>query len=429
LTIVGGDGCYVIDEQGRRYLDGQAGLWCVNVGHGHPEVNAAIRDQLDRLAYYNTFAEQTNDRAEELSARLLELTAPEDTVGVLFGSGGSDAVETALKLARHYWRLRGEPQRHRFISLNYGYHGVHFGGTSVNGQAEVFGHPYEPLVPGCSQITSPFAYHHHLGDDLDALAEAVAGELDAEIERLGPHTVAAFIAEPIQGAGGVIVPPPRFWPLVREVCDRHGVLLISDEVVSGFGRTGSMLGCRGWGVIPDLMTFAKGLSSGYVPISAVTVSQRVAEAWVDPVRGTSPALMHGYTYGGHPLGAAAALASLDIVERDDLPAAAHERGAMMLEHLTGYRDRFEVVGDTRGKGLMMAVELVTDRTLKSPVPGSVGVEIQRLAMERGAIIRASGHKLIISPPLTITDAEARELLSILDDALEAWDATPGPLNS
>lgn len=428
MNIVAGEGVYVTDAEGGRYIDGQAGLWCVNVGHGHPRVNQAIREQLDRIAFYNTFIDHSTEPANRLADRMIELTSEEDSAGVLFGSSGSEAMDTALKVARHCWKLRGEPQRTHFISLEHGYHGANFGGTSIGGDPEVFGAPYTPLLPHCSQIPSPFRYRNPWTDDPaehQLLAERAAERLDEEIQRVGPDRVAAFIAEPVQGAGGVIVPPPGYWPLVREVCDRHGVLLIADEVVTGFGRMGSLLGSRGWGVKPDIMTFAKGLSSGYVPMGATVVGAEVARAWASPAPSpsgagaVSPSIMHGYTYGGHALGAAAALASLDVVVDDDLPANAATVGAAMLERLAQYPDRFPVVGDVRGKGLMMAVELVADRATKEPVPTMFSRTVQTHIFRHGAIVRASGHKLIISPPLIITMDEAMQLLDALEAGLTA----------
>lgn len=422
LNIVAGEGVYVTDADGHRYIDGQAGLWCVNVGHNHPHVNQAIRDQLDRIAYYNTFVDHSTEPANQLAERIMELTRPEDSAGVLFASSGSEAIDTALKLARHYWKLRGEPQRVHFISLEHGYHGANFGGTSIGGDPEVFGVPYAPLLADCSQIESPFRYRNPWTDDPaehQLLAERAAERLDQEIRRVGPHRVAAFIAEPVQGAGGVVVPPPGYWPLIRDVCDRHDVLLISDEVVSGFGRTGAMLGSRGWGVKPDIMTFAKGLSSGYVPMGATVVNTKVAQAWATPAAPVSPAIMHGYTYGGHALGAAAALASLDVVVDDDLPAHAARVGGAMLERIADYPVRYPTVGDVRGKGLMMAVELVSDRANKLEAPVSLSRAVQEHAMQHGAIVRASGHKLIISPPLIITMDQAMAMLDAVEAGLGA----------
>ena len=322
LFIARGEGVHIFDQDGRRYLDGMAGLWCVNVGHGHPEMNAAIREQLDDIAYFNTFGDCSNEPSLKLASKMIGMLDREEMGKIFFSSGGSDAVESALKLSRQYWRLRGQPEKTRFISLKHAYHGVHFGGASVGGLANF--KQYGPLIPGCSQVDSPFPYRNAWTDDPEELGVICAGLLDREIEYHGAGNVAAFIAEPVQGAGGVIVPPANFWPLVREVCDKHDVLLIADEVVTGFGRSGSLFGARGWGVKPDMMCFAKGLTSGYVPAGAVALSRKVAEVWDEPA--ADGFIFHGYTYSGHPLACAAGLASLEIVEKEDLPALPASRG-------------------------------------------------------------------------------------------------------
>jgi adenosylmethionine-8-amino-7-oxononanoate aminotransferase len=415
LVVAEGDGMYVSDIDGKRYLDAQGGLWCVNVGHNNAEVKAAIVDQLDRLAYYNSFGDTTNPPSIELTGQLLGLLAPEGMTRVMYGSNGSDAVETALKLARHYWKLVGEAGRYKFISLEHAYHGVHFGGTSINGDRPVYGTAYEPLLPGCFQIDSPFLYRNPWTDDPDELGVIVAGILEREILHQGPGTVAAFIAEPVQGAGGVIVPPSNFWPLVREVCDRHGVLLIADEVITGFGRAGSMFGVRAWGVKPDIMCFAKGLSSAYVPISATVVNERVADAWKTP--GPEGMIMHGYTYSGHPLASAAAVASLRVTERDGLPENAARTGQHLAERLAPLVDRHPMVGNVRGRGLMWAIDLVTDKATKAPVDPPVAKGVSDIALREGLIVRSIAHKLVISPPLICGVDEADVIVDTIDGAL------------
>jgi adenosylmethionine-8-amino-7-oxononanoate aminotransferase len=246
IRIVRGDGCHVFDDQGRKLVDGVAGLWNVNVGHNRPEIKQAIVSQLDELEYFQLFDGISHPRAEELSATIIDMLKQEDMARVSFSSGGSDAVETALKLARQYWRVSGQPDRTKFISLKQGYHGVHFGGASVNGNT-VFRRSYEPLLPGCFHVETPWLYRNPFTEDPEELAQICAQMLEREILFQSPDTVAAFIAEPIQGAGGVIVPPASYWPLIRAVCDKYGVLLIADEIVTGFGRSGSMFGSRLWG--------------------------------------------------------------------------------------------------------------------------------------------------------------------------------------
>jgi putrescine---pyruvate transaminase len=242
--IARGEGCFIWDVDGHRMLDGVGGLWSSNLGHSNRRVRDAVVAQLDELPFYNVFRGTTHVRAIELSTRLVKLMQPENVAAVLFSNGGSDAVEGALKIARQYWKLKGQADRFKFISLRQGYHGVHFGGMSVNGNTN-FRRPYEPLLPGCFHVDTPWLYHNPFGlDDPEALGRLCAEMLEREIVFQGPDTVAAFIAEPVQGAGGVIVPPANYWPLVRAVCDKYGVLLIADEVVTGFGRGGALFGTR-----------------------------------------------------------------------------------------------------------------------------------------------------------------------------------------
>jgi len=390
------------------------GLWNINLGYGREEIKRAIVEQLDELAYYSCFRGTTHPRAIELSARLVSLLAPEAMSRVAFSSGGSDAVEGALKIARQYWKLVGQADRYKFIALKQGYHGVHFGGMSVNGNTS-FRRAYEPLLPGCFHIDTPWTYRNPYTDDPTRLGEICAELLDREIRFQGPDTVAAFIAEPVQGAGGVVVPPPNFWPLVREVCDRHGVLLIADEVVTGFGRTGSWFGSRLWGVKPDLMCLAKGINSGYVPLGATAVGERVAAAFLGDESG-SGALMHGYTYSGHPVACASALAALEILERERVVENARVQGEYLMSRLAPFAERFGSVGDVRGIGLMVCVELVADKGKRTPLDrkAPLPAKVAEHAYRNGAMVRVSGGNLILSPPLVIQ----REQIDVLVDAIE-----------
>lgn len=415
IRIVRGDGCHVFDDQGVKLVDGVAGLWNVNVGHNRAEIKQAIARQLDELEYFQLFDGISHPRAEELSALLIDMLRPEDMARVVFSSGGSDAVETALKLARQYWRLKGQPDRVKFISLKQGYHGTHFGGGSVNGNT-VFRRNYEPLLPGCFHVETPWPYRNPFTDDPEELAEICARMLEREILFQSPDTVAAFIAEPIQGAGGVIVPPASYWPRVREVCDRHGVLLIADEVVTGFGRSGSMFGSRLWGVKPDMMCLAKGISSGYLPLGATVVNQRVADAFA--ANGDfGGVIMHGYTYAGHPVACAAALANLRIVQEEDLPARAAETGDYLLRRLLPLAERYPAVGEVRGKGLMLALDLVKDKASREPIDPQSGYadKVAEIARRAGALVRPVGSKIILSPPLVLQ----REHADVIASALEA----------
>jgi adenosylmethionine-8-amino-7-oxononanoate aminotransferase len=418
LILVSGEGCWLTDIDGKRYLDTAAGLWNINVGHGRAEVKAAIVAQLDQLAYYPVQG-HSNPPAIELSKRLADLFAWEGMTRVLFSSGGGDACETAIKLARQYWKLVGEPGRVKIISLKYGYHGTHYGGLSANGNPH-YRQAYEPLMPGFHQVESPFLFRNPWTQDPDELARLCATMLEREIVYQGQGTVAAFLAEPIQGAGGLIIPPAGYWPLVREICDRHGVLLIADEVITAFGRPGAMSGCRLWGVKPDIMALAKGINAGYVPLGATLWGERVAAAWdrADPL---SP-IMHGYTYSGHALACAAANATLDIVVKEDLPGNAERQGGYLLELLADLPERHPFVGEVRGRGLMIAVELVKDRATRAPfvATDTIAQRITDIGRAHGVLLRMAGPtRIALSPPLVMTRTEtdllAERLRATLDD--------------
>lgn len=416
------DGCYVTDIDGNRLVDGLGGLWNVNVGHNRQEVKDAITSQMDKISYYSSFAGTATPPSIELSSKICEMASEEDVAKVFFSANGSDAVETALKLARQYWHLVGMPTRTKFISLKQGYHGVHFGGLSVNGSS-YYRTVYEPLLPGCFQVDTPWTYRNPYSEDPAALTNAIITQIERLIQFQGPQTVAAFIAEPVQGAGGVIVPPSDFWPKLRELLDRYEILLISDEVVTGFGRSGSLFGARGWGVKPDIMCFAKGISSGYVPLAATTLNKRVADAWYS---GFTPEgiIMHGYTSTGHPVGCAAALACLDIVEKEDLPTNAARMGARLIEGLKPLAQTCSIVGEVRGKGLMVGLDFVSDKDKRTPMDPGAGIveRIAAYARDEGAIVRPAGSVIILSPPLVIQEAEIDIIINALTKACARYDA-------
>ncbi len=422
IHIVSGDGVYIKDDKGQELLDGVAGLWCVNVGHNRPEMKQAIMKQLDELEYFQLFDGISHPRATEMAARLVGMTQQENMKRAFFTSGGSDSVETALKLARQYHILNGEAGRKKFISLKNAYHGVHFGGASVNG-LNVFRRNYEPLLNGTIHVDAPWRYRNPWNcEDPEQLAQYCADQLAREIEHQMPDTVAAFIAEPVMGAGGVIVPPASYWPKVREVCDKYGVLLIADEVVTGFGRSGSMFGSRGWGVAPDMMCLAKGISAGYIPLGAVMINERMEQAW-DANADFDGVIMTGYTYSGHPVACAAGLAALDIVEKENLPENAKVQGEYLLNQLQSLVDKFSSVGEVRGKGLMIAIDLVTDKQTREPINPESGFANQVAAVARaeGVLVRPVGTKIILSPPLVYQQQHCDQLAQALDKAFSEVD--------
>jgi adenosylmethionine-8-amino-7-oxononanoate aminotransferase len=405
-------GVRITDLDGHETIDAVGGLWCVNLGYDCQPIKDAIADQLARLPYYSAFKGTTNDQAIELSVRLAELFGPDGMTRAFLTSGGSDSIDTALKIARQYHRLRGEAGRTKFLSLRRGYHGTHWGGASINGNP-LFRAAYEPLLPGCFHVPAPYTYRNPFGeDDPERVATLCLATLEAEIEMQGPTSVAAFIMEPVMGAGGVIVPHPTFMPGVRDICDRHGILLIADEVITAYGRTGSVSGSRHWGVKPDLMTQAKAITSAYFPMGAVMVSDRVAE----PFEGGAGAMIGtGYTYSGHPVGCAAALACLAETERLAIWDRAREIGARMGVGLEALRDH-AFVGDVRGEGMMRAVEIVSDREARTADPALAG-RIFESAYRAGVMLRWSGTNLIMSPPLTLEAADADRIVAALDEAL------------
>ncbi len=413
--IARGEGVWIWDVDGHKMLDGVAGLWSSNLGHSNRRVRDAIVRQLDELPFFNTFRGTTHPRAIELSTALVELMAPDGVQAVMFSNGGSDAVEGALKIARQYWKLKGQGDRTKFISLKQGYHGVHFGGMSVNGNTN-FRRAYEPLLPGCFHVDTPWLYRNPYSQDPQELARICANLLEREILFQGPDTVAAFIAEPVQGAGGVIVPPATYWTLVREVCDRHGVLLIADEVVTGFGRVGAMFGTRHWGVKADLWCLAKGISSGYVPLGATAIGAKVAAAFQNDETGQG-AIYHGYTYSAHPVAAAAAIETLKILQEEQIPAHVAQVGAHFQARLAALEPRFACIGNVRGVGLMAGIEMVADKALRTTLPKSSDLpqRVARAAYRRGLMTRVSGPNMILSPPLTIMLDE----VNFLCDTLEA----------
>lgn len=415
-VLVAGEGVEVTDVEGHQVLDAVGGLWNVNLGYSCEPVKAAIAEQLAKLPYYSAFRGTSTGPAIELSCALREFFEPDDLVRAFFTSGGSDSVETALRLARQYHKIRGDRDRTKFISLKRGYHGTHFGGASVNGNVN-FRRNYEPLLPGCLHITCPLVYRNPFEErDPERLGELCASELEDEIKFQGPDTVAAFIMEPVLGAGGVIPPPANFMPRVRQICDRYGILLIADEVITAFGRTGEWTGSRLWGVRPDLMCIAKAITNGYFPFGAVMISAAVAATFEDNSDSFGN-IGHGYTYSAHPVGAAAAVAALAETVRLEVHRNAAARGAELLAGCRELYERHEIIGDVRGQGLMVCLELVTDREAKTPADKDVVAAVFEAIYAAGVMVRTSGHQLILSPPLVITATDVERIVEAVGKGL------------
>ncbi|WP_432816666.1 aspartate aminotransferase family protein [Sulfitobacter sp. JB4-11] len=415
--ITGSSGVRITDIDGHEVVDGVGGLWNVNLGYSCQPVKDAITEQLAKLPYYSTFRGASNDAAIELAYELNAFFAPDGMRRSFFTSGGSDSVETSLRLARQYHKLRGEPGRIKFLSLKKGYHGTHMGGASVNGNAN-FRTAYEPLLPGCFHIPAPYTYRNPFNvSDPEKLAQLCAAALEDEIAFQGANTIAAMIVEPILGAGGVIPPHKTFLPMVRDICDRNGILLITDEVITAYGRTGAWSGARLWGVKPDMMCTAKAITNGYFPFGAVMLGEKLVDAFEN---NPSAKIGHGYTYSGHPVGAAAALVCLAETKRLNVVENAAARGDQIFEGCAALMKKHEIVGDVRGgHGLMTAIELVSDRATKKPVDPDVAANVQEIAYQSGAMIRISGANIILSPPLVVTEEDAIALLDALDSALGA----------
>ncbi|KIN70456.1 Aminotransferase class-III [Sulfitobacter noctilucae] len=417
--IVGGEGVEIIDIDGHRTVDAVGGLWNVNLGYSCAPVKQAIATQLDALPYYSIFRGTTNDAVIELSQMLKDFFEPEGMTRAFFTSGGSDSIEIALRLARQYHKIRGEAGRVKYLSLKKGYHGTHTLGASVNGNAN-FRNMYEPMMPGCYHIPAPYTYRNPFNEtDPERLAQLCLAALEDEIAFQGANTIAAFIMEPILGAGGVIPPHACFMPGVREICDKHGILLVADEVITAFGRTGSWTGSRHWGVKPDMMCTAKAITNGYFPFGAAMINDKVAEVFEKDTSGMG-AIASGYTYSGHPVGAAAAIACLKETERLKVKDNAGLRGTQMFEGLTRLAQTYDVIGDVRGgHGLMSAIELVSDRGTKKPVDKKTTNTLHQATYEAGAMIRISGPNVILSPPLIISEAQVDVILAALDKGLAA----------
>ncbi|WP_425417062.1 aspartate aminotransferase family protein [Oricola indica] len=417
--VVGGDGVSIRDIDGKEVLDAVGGLWNVNLGFSCEPIKQAIAAQLDALPYYSTFRGTSNDQVIELSWMLREFFEPDGLTRAFFTSGGSDSVETALRLARQYHKVRGESGRTKYLSLKKGYHGTHFGGASVNGNAN-FRTQYEPLLPGCFHIPAPYTYRNPFNEtDPEKLAQLCATALEDEIAFQGAGTIAAFIMEPVLGAGGVIPPHASFMPMVREICDRNGILLIADEVITAFGRTGDWSGSRHWGVKPDMMSTAKAITNGYFPFGAVMLNDKIADVFEQDTSGRG-AIGHGYTYSGHPVGAAAAIACLKETQRLDVAANAGERGAELFAGLNGLAEKHDLIGDVRGgHGLMCALELVSDRAAKTPIDKATIGKIYEATYEAGVMVRVSGPNIIMSPPLILTAQDVQKIVDALDAGFSA----------
>jgi putrescine aminotransferase len=412
-VITAAAGVFLEDAEGRKILDGMAGLWCVNVGYGRQELVRAAAEQMAQLPYYNSFFKTTTPPTAALAQRLA-LLAPPGFAHAFFACSGSEAVDTALRMARVYWQTLGQPEKKIIIGREYGYHGSTTLGASAGGMVDM--HRQAGDLPNFAHVLPPYWYGYGGQMSPAEFGLYAARLLEEKILALGPANVAAFIGEPLQGAGGVIIPPETYWPEVNRICQAHNILLIADEVICGFGRTGAMFGCETFGIKPDLITVAKAITSGYLPLSAVLVADRVASVMIQDVG----EFYHGFTYSGHPVACALALANLDILDRENLGAQARDKGALLLNKLRAALGDHPMVGEIRGVGLIGAIELVADKRTRRffDKRGRVGTICRDYCLENGLIMRAVRDTMVFSPPLIISEAEIDQLVALAQKSIE-----------
>lgn len=394
-----GKGIYLKDVDGNSYIDGMSSLWNVNVGHGREEIAEVAKEQMAKLAFSSCFGAFSNEPAIRLATKIASI-APGDLNTVFFTSGGSEANDTAIKLARHYWLLKGQPNRQKIISRTQSYHGVAMGATNATG----------------IQAFRDFTNSH--APDFHYVYNHSSRNLRELIEALGPETVAAFMAEPVQGAGGVNIPQPNYFKEVREICDEYGILFIADEVITGFGRTGKYFGMEHFGVVPDMMSFAKGVSSGYAQLGGVAISEKIHQVYCERSKGT---LMHGYTYSGHALACQVGLKNIEIVEQEKLVENAAKMGEAMLVGFKALQEKYAFIGCVRTIGLLGAIELVKSRETGELFNTPLSPIFVQETMKRGLILRTVTYEqdtVVFSPPLILSKAELDEMLRILDETFD-----------
>ncbi|MBS0449155.1 MAG: aspartate aminotransferase family protein [Proteobacteria bacterium] len=413
-VIVKADNIYLWDSDGKKILDAMSGLWCVNVGYGQRELIDAATRQLETLPFYNSFFQTATPPAIELAELLAELTPPQFQ-HVFFSGSGSEGNDTVVRMVRRYWDLLGRPERQVIISRNNAYHGSTMAGASLGGMSGMHAQGGLP-IPGIAHIEQPFWFELGRGESRDEFGLTAARWLEAKIQEIGADKVAAFIGEPVQGAGGVIVPPDTYWPEIQRICDRHGILLVSDEVICGFGRTGRWFGCERFGVRPDLMTFAKGVTSGYVPLGGVMVGQRIADVLI----GQGGEFNHGYTYSGHPVACAVALANLKLIRREGLVERVRDDIGPYLAERYAELARHPLVGEAQTCGLMGALQLVKDKAAGTTFDPAleVGMVCRAHCFASGLIMRAVGDRMIVAPPLVMTRAQIDEMVELIAKCLD-----------
>lgn len=413
LVIERGEGVWLYTTDGQKILDGMAGLWNVNAGYGREELAQAAYAQMKELAFTSGFSGMTNLPSIQLADKLAGF-AYEGLNTTMFTSGGSEANDSAFKTARYYWKRKGKPGKYKVIARKGSYHGVTLAGTFATG-LEKYHTMFGPAVEGFIHIPAPNPYRYE-GEQKpgESIGQAAARALEEAIVREGADTVAAFIAEPVMGVGGVIVPPDDYFPLARAICDKHGILFISDEVITGFGRTGEWFALKHWNVKPDILSFAKAVTSGYAQLGGIQISDEIRETM--ETAADHEAYMHGFTYSGHAMACAVGLKNLEIMERDEYPKRARELGSLLLDGLKTLLE-FPFVGDVRGLGLVCGVEIVSDKQSKTADP-AMAMKIFKAAQERGLRSRPLGNTLAFSPPISIDEQEVDEIVKRLGAAMD-----------
>ena len=409
------DNIYLWDSDGHKILDAMSGLWCVNVGYGQQALVDAAAAQMKELPFYNAFFQTATTPAIALAEKLAEVSPPQFQ-HVFFSGSGSEGNDTVVRMVRRYWDVLGQPARQVIISRHNAYHGSTMAGASLGGMRGMHAQGGLP-IPHITHIDQPYWVEHgHPGESREAFGLRAASWLEAKILEIGADKVAAFIGEPVQGAGGVIIPPASYWPEIQRICDRHGILLVSDEVICGFGRTGQWFGCETMGFRPDLMTFAKGVTSGYVPLGGVMVGGRIAKVLIEQ----GGEFEHGYTYSGHPVACAVALANIQVIQEQNLVGHVHDDVGPHLAQAFALLAEHPLVGDAETCGLMGALLLVKDKAKLTPFDAAVGIGMvcRGHCFANGLVMRAVGNRMIIAPPLVITRGQIDEMVALIRRCLD-----------
>nr|WP_295082798.1 aspartate aminotransferase family protein [uncultured Roseateles sp.] len=408
------DNIYLWDSEGHKILDGMSGLWCVNVGYGQQSLVDAATAQMKELPFYNAFFQTSTTPAIELAEVLAEI-APPGFEHVFFTSSGSEGNDTVVRMVRRYWDVLGQPERQIIIGRNNGYHGSTMAGASLGGMSGMHAQGGLP-IPNICHIEQPHWFELGGTQSREEFGITAARWLEEKILAVGPERVAAFIGEPIQGAGGVIVPPSTYWPEIQRICDKYGILLVSDEVICGFGRTGNWFGCETVGSKPDLMTFAKGVTSGYIPLGGVMVGERVARVLIEQ----GGEFNHGFTYSGHPTACAVALANLKLLREQDTVRKVREELGPYLAKRFAELNEHPLVGETQTCGMMGAVQLVKDKATRQAFDSAleVGMMCRAHCFANGLIMRAVGDRMIVAPPLVMTLAQIDEMMALITLCLD-----------